>query len=71
MNAHAPITPAAPTAQIEDLLHLVAAIRDELAAAGIGPFSDIPELARAYSLARIAADLASRPEFRSLASLPR
>lgn len=64
MNAHAPITASRPATQLEDLLHLVAAIRDELAAAGIGPFNDIPELARAYSLARIAADLANRPEFR-------
>lgn len=71
MNAHAPIVASQPAAQIEDLLHLVVMIRDDLAAAGIGPFSDIPELARAYSMARIAADLASRPEFRSLSSLPR
>lgn len=71
MNAHAPISASQSAAQLEDLLHLVTAIRDELAAAGIGPFRDIPELARAYSLSRIAADLANRPEFRSLASLPR
>jgi hypothetical protein len=71
MNAHSFVVAAEPAAQLENLLHLVAAIRDELAAAGIGPFSDIPELARAYSLARIAADLASRPEFRLLVSSPR
>lgn len=71
MDAHAPAVAGQPAAQLKDLLNLVTAIRDELAAAGIGPFSDIPELARAYSLARIAADLASRPDFRSLASLPR
>ena len=34
------------------------AIRDNLDAAGIGPFSDIPELGRAFSLARLAADIA-------------
>lgn len=56
MNAHVPPPVMAPT--VEDLLNLVLAIRDNLHAAGIGPFSDIPELARAYSLARIASDIA-------------
>lgn len=63
MSAYVPPSPLA-LPQLEDLLHLVVAIRDELTAAGVGPFSDIPELARAFSLARIAADLASRPELR-------
>lgn len=56
MNAHVPPPVMAPT--VEDLLNLVLAIRDNLHAAGITPFSDIPALARAYSLARIASDIA-------------
>lgn len=43
-----------------ELRHLVASIRDNLDAAGVGPFSDIPELARAAVLCRVAERVAVR-----------
>lgn len=46
--------------RLQELRHLVGSIRENLDAAGVGPFSDCPLLARASVLCRVAERVAQR-----------
>jgi len=46
--------------RLHELRHLIGSIKQNLDAAGIGPFSDTPELARAAVLCRVAERVAER-----------
>ena len=46
--------------RLQELRHLVGSIRQNLDAAGIGPFCDCPELSRAAVLCRVAERVAER-----------
>lgn len=46
--------------RLQELRHLVGSIRENLDAAGIGPFTDCPLLARASVLCRVAERVAQR-----------
>lgn len=46
--------------RLQELRHLVGSIRENLDAAGVGPFSDCPSLARAAVLCRVAERVALR-----------
>lgn len=54
------IIPIEGDTRLQELRHLVGSIRQNLDAAGINAFSDIPELARAAVLARVAENVAQR-----------
>lgn len=55
-----PLPIALSDPRMAEVRHLLASIREAMDAAGIGCFCDIPELARAATLVRVAERVASR-----------
>lgn len=60
-----------PDPQLLELRYLIGSIRQNLDAAAIDVFHDIPELARAAVLCRVAERVAGRETFERLADLER